>query len=196
MYHLYDSNSATVEPITVSELKAHLRITGTDHDDMLEAIIPVARSRAELFTKRYLRVGATAKAAIYRLYLDKFPKIIQIYQAPVVEISSIYYYNSGGVLTLLDPAEYNTDIISEPARIAEAYSKSWPTIRDRIHSVYVQFTSGYQLAASVPDQIKQGILMIAAHLFENPSDVVTGTQVNSIPQSSEWLLTDFRLNRI
>lgn len=199
-YQLYNINDATTEPVTLAELKSQLRITSSDQDTMLGSIILAARQKAEEFTKRFLRVGATEKAAIYRMFLDKFPddgnREIKIYQCPVTVISSIYYYNASGVLTLLDTDYYDSDIISEPARIQEAYGYSWPTIQDRINAIYIEFQSGYKLATSVPPEIKQGILMIAAHLYENPSDIVTGTQVNTIPKASEWLLNDFRLNRI
>lgn len=199
-YQLYDTNDATVEPVTLSELKSSLNITSSDKDTFLTSLIKPARIKAEQYTKRYLRVGNTSKSAIYRLFLDKFPnegdREIKIYMCPVVSITSIYYYNPSGTLTLLDSSYYNTDIISEPARIAESYNKTWPDIQDRINAIYIEFQAGYQLSANVPESIKQAIMMIAGHFNENPIDVVTGTQVNEIPQSSKWLLDDFRINRI
>ena len=86
---------------------------------------------------------------------------------------------------------YDVDIYNEPARIKEAYNQSWPSIREQLNAVFIEFKCGYGLQNNIPDSIKQGILSIATHLFENPSDVVTGTQVNEIPESSTWLLNDY-----
>ena len=200
MIQLYNTNDATTEPVTPAELKSQLRITGTDFDTILAQKIQSARQRAEEMTLRYLRVGATAKAAIFRYYLDDFPRDgtrkIKIYQCPVVSIIDIHYYDATGVLQELSSSYYNTDTISEPARIAEAYGYSWPSIQERINAVYIEFQSGYQLAANIPPMLKEGILMLAAHFFENPSDVMTGTQVNEIPESSKELFMQFRLNRL
>jgi len=198
MYQLVDG--CTVEPVALNELKNQLRIVESDtsRDTLLNSLISTARSKAEIKTKRYLRVGSTAKAATYKLYLDAFPsnRTIKIYKCPVTEIVDITYYDLNNVSQTLDASYYDSDVVNEPARIKEAYGYCWPSTREKLNAVCIQFKCGYLLAASVPDDIKRGILMIAAHLFENPADVVTGTQVNEVPESSTFLLNDYIVNTI
>jgi hypothetical protein len=48
----------------------------------------------------------------------------------------------------------------------------------------------------VPLPIKQAMYLIIGHLYENRQDVVTGTQVHEIPDSSKYLLESYRNNFI
>jgi len=201
MYQPVDE--CTVEPVTLDELKDQLNIvlTDTSRDTKLTDLISSARASAENKTKRYLRIGSEEeKAATYKLPLDTFPltgnRIIKIFKCPVTEIVDITYYDLNNDLKTLDESYYDFDTINEPARIKESPGHSWPSTSEKFNAVIIQFKCGYQLAANVPHDIKRGILMIAAHLFENPADVVTGTQVNEIPESSAFLLNDYIVNTL
>ena len=195
MYKLITAPS--VEPVSVTELKSQLRITGTSQDTMLGLLIKAARQHAE----DYLRYSIIA--TVWELYLDAFPasgEPIWVQKSPVSlgtpSTTTLKYYNTSGVLTTLtENTGYVVDYNSAPARVYEAYDKTWPSTRVIPNAVVLKFTAGYANAAAVPDQIKQAILMIASTLYENPSDEVTGTQVNAINKNSEWLLRPLRAMR-
>jgi uncharacterized phiE125 gp8 family phage protein len=190
--------SPSVEPVTVTELKSQLRITTTSQDTMLGVLIKAARQHAE----DYLRYSIVATT--WELYLDSFPKtgeVIWVQKSPIVKDAVattrfLKYYNTGGVLTtLIEDTDYVVDYNAMPARVYEGYDKAWPDTRDIPNAVVLRFVAGYANAAAVPEQIKQAILMIASTLYENPSDEVTGTQVNAINKNSEWLLRPLRAMR-
>ena len=183
----------SVEPVSVDELKAQLRITGTSQNTMLTNLEKAARRIVEDYL-RYSIISAT-----WELYLDSFPKTgdcIWIQKSPVTDITFIKYINSSGVLTeIIKDTDFIADYNAKPCRVYEAYGKGWPSPRAIRNAVVVKFISGYATAAAVPDEIKQAILMLAATLYENPGDEVTGTQVNKIDKNSEWILKPLRAMR-
>jgi uncharacterized phiE125 gp8 family phage protein len=191
MYKLI--NSPSVEPVSVTELKSQLRITNSTQDTMLLALTKAARQHVEDYL-RYSIITAT-----WELYLDEFPpsgECIWIQKSPVTSITFLKYINSDGVLTtLIENTDFVSDYNSLPACIYEAYNQMWPIPRLIKNSVIVRFVAGYANAAAVPEQIKQAILMLASSLYENPSDEVTGTQVNQINLTSERLLRPLRAMR-
>jgi uncharacterized phiE125 gp8 family phage protein len=63
-------------------------------------------------------------------------------------------------------------------------------------ALIVNFVCGYTNAAAVPQAIKQAMLLIIGHLYENRSDVLTGTQINEMPLASRYLLEPYRNNFI
>jgi uncharacterized phiE125 gp8 family phage protein len=183
----------TSEPVSTSELKSQLRITGTDQDTMLDLLISVARQHVE----DYLRVQIMT--ATWELYLDEFPatgECIYIQKSPVTAISSIKYLDSSGVEQTWSATEYSCDYNSTPCRIYEAYGYSWPTVRDIRNCIYIRFVAGYAADYKIFQEkfklMKQAILMVAASLYENPTDEVTGTQVQQILKSSNALLRPLR----
>lgn len=186
-------SAASSDPVSVSELKSQLRITTSDQDTMLGVILKAATQHVEDYL-RYALISST-----WDLYLDAFPKsgkCVYIQKSPVSSVTSVKYYNSSGVLTTMTvDTEYVVDVNDMPAKIYEPYGVIWPTPQTRLNAVVIRFVAGYANAAAVPEQIKQGILMLAATMFENPSDEVTGTQINAIYKNSEWLLRPLRAMR-
>lgn len=191
MYKLITAPS--VEPVDTTELKSQLRITGTSQDTMLDSLIKAARQHVE----DYLRFSVISST--WELYLDAFPQagdFIWIQKSPVSAITFLKYYATDGTLTILtENTDFVVDYVSKPCRIYEAYSKTWPTPRNIPNCVIIKFVTGYASAGAVPEVIKQAVLMVAATLYENPSDEVTGTQVNPINKNSEWLLRPYRAMR-
>lgn len=182
----------TVEPVLVSELKSQLRITSSAQDTMLGVLLKAARQNVEDYL-RYSIITAT-----WELYLDCFPKSgeeIWIQKSPVTEIVSIIYKDTSNVSQTWAAANYVLDANAKPGRVYENYNCQYPDTLKILNAVTVKFKAGYASAAEVPEVIKQAILMQAATLYENPSDEVTGTQVNKIDKDSEWLLKPHRAMR-
>jgi hypothetical protein len=71
----------------------------------------------------------------------------------------------------------------------------YPTPQATKNAVVVKFVTGYVNAAAVPEVIKLAILMKASTMYENPSDEVSGTQVNKLDLTSERLLWPYRAIR-
>lgn len=158
------ATAPTTYPVSLSEAKLHLRVTTTEEENRISALIRSATDFVESYLRRQL-ITAT-----WDLYYDDFPGIIYIEKSPVVSVTHVKYYNSANVLTTLSTDDYVVDTYTEPGRITVAYGKSWPTVYDRPSAVNIRFIAGYGAASDVPDVIKDGIYLTLTHLFENRGD--------------------------
>jgi uncharacterized phiE125 gp8 family phage protein len=125
------------EPLHLDDAKVHCREESTAADVDITAMIPQARQLVEMWSGRQL------VCATWKLYLDAFPTEIRVPFPPLREVSSISYVDSNGTTQTLATTEYTVDTNQEPARIVEAYSKSWPVTRYQVNAVTVTFIAGY-----------------------------------------------------
>ena len=178
------------EPLTYAEVKAFLRLNDDSEQTFVTTLITIARQIVEGQTWRPLISQSWAlqfDASELNLFISNINK------APIISIDSVTYYDVNNSLQTLSPTLYETDIYGNPARFR---LKSIPSVYDRMGALIVNFVCGYTNAAAVPQAIKQAMLLIIGHLYENRQDVVTGTQVNEIPMASRYLLEPYRNNFI
>jgi uncharacterized phiE125 gp8 family phage protein len=190
-------STPAVEPVTLAEAKAHLRVDGTDEDALISALILAAREHCEAATGRVL-VQQT-----WDLKLDRFPCLIEVPLPPLRSVASISYLDDAGASQTLAGAYYLVDAASEPARITPSYGQSWPSTYPVTGAVTVRFVAGYpddgnsppDLVANVPQSIKLAMLLLIGHWFEHRSDVLAenGLQVASLPRAVDALLIPYRV---
>lgn len=152
------------EPISASEAKAHLRVTHSNDDTLISALITAARLYCEAYTHRAL-VTQT-----WDWFLDAFPcGEIDVPYPLLQSITWVKYTDPDGVLQTLDAALYQVTLNAEPARLAPAYGQAWPVARTQIDAVNVRFVAGYGNAAAVPEIIKVAIkLYVEAQYYRDP----------------------------
>ncbi len=178
-----------VEPVTLAEAKAHLRLDTDADDAYVSALVTAARERVELFLRRALITQA------FEYTLDGFPtsQVIDLPRPPLQSVESIQYTDTAGIVQTLAPEDYVVDASSsEIGRVALAWNRFWPITRSSINSIVIQFTVGYgDGAEDVPQVIKQGILIEISNLYENREDVVVGQNISML-SLSERLLWPYR----
>lgn len=178
-----------VEPVTLAEARAHLRVTATDEDWLIQAHIIAARRRAESLTHRRL-VTQT-----WDWFLDRFPCWeMEVPFGQLQSVTSVKYLDTAGVEQTLAGTEYLVDAKSDPGRITPAYGKVWPTTRAQMNAVTIRFVCGYGLADRVPWEIRAAILLMVGHLFEHREDV-SDFQAFALPDGAEMLLAPYRIMR-
>lgn len=179
------------EPITLTDVKNHLKIDYTDDDDLLAVIIQAVREFVESYTGRALMTKTVQE------YFDMFPCStdtnprggIEIRFAPLQSLTFVKYKDSDGTeQTLTVNTDYTLDNISEPPRIFPSYGKSWPTTRDEPNAVWIEYVGGYSAASDVPAVIKQCILLMIAKMYEQRED-----SVKNLPTHAEYLLKSVRI---
>ena len=150
----------SIEPVTLAEAKAHLKVDTTDDDALITALIAAARARAEWHTGRALVTQS------WTLWLDAWPEVIAIPLPPLQAVASVTTYGRDDAAHVLDSASYFVDAAS--GRIALNEGHAPPTDLRRLNAVAVAFTAGYGDAeADVPALLKEAILELIAFLYEN-----------------------------
>lgn len=151
------------EPVSVAEAKAHLRVTGTDDDVYISSLITAARQYAENFLGRALVTQTIAQK------LDDFPssRSIILVRPPLQSVTSVSYLDIDGNSQVFSSSNYIVNTSSTPGRVTLDVAKSWPTgVKNIPEAVTVTFVAGYGAAGAVPEQIRQGLLMHIADLYE------------------------------
>lgn len=182
------------EPVTLTEAKNHLRVDLTDDDSLISALIVAAREHAEAITRRAF-ITQTLK-----LSLDAFPANngpIYVPMPPLQSVNSLKYFDTDGMeQTLTEGTDFLVDNESEPGRITPAPDTGWPVTQNRPNAVSVEFVAGFGDASKVPQGIKQAILLMVGHWYENREAVtMQGNNAGELPMAVDSLLMMHRIWR-
>jgi hypothetical protein len=204
----------TDEPVSLVEVKAHLRITSNLDDGYLPILITAARELVETVTRRQIMTAVwqlgqdSFKTPIAGQYYDAFRvpmppqaigatpfgsvsypySVIYLPRPPVQSVTSVQYLDTNNVTQTLDPTQYITDFSSEPARIMPPPGVVWPSTRAQINSVTITYTAGYGASrTSVPARFKLAIMQLIGHWFNN-RESVTDASLKTVPDSMQRLL--------
>ena len=180
-YETITLTAPTVEPITLDEAKAQLRLTAfqTFDDAYISALIPVARDRAEQFCNRYFS-AQEVKLIIY----DGWAGSDLVLPVPVLaSVDVVSYVNTYGVESVIAPGEYTFD---PETRLLYA-SSGWPT---DANAIKVTVTTGAPVEF---EGAKQAMLMLITDLYELRTESVIGASVAENPAVNA-LLFQYRVN--
>lgn len=181
MYKL--KTAPATEPISTVEAKLFLKVTHASEDALIANMVKAARGFLESFTKRSFYTQT------WERYMDAFPAEIELYMGSVASVTSVKYYDSDGELQTLE--SYQTDLISNPARILPAVDEDWPdTQTGKLNAVIVEYIAGSE---TVNEKAIDAIYLLLGHIYANRQDVVVGSQVHSMPKGSEYLISSLRL---
>lgn len=174
----------TSEPITLAEAKANLRVVFDDEDADITRMIRAARQMAEERLNRALMPQTLAFAA------DGFCGVLKVPRPPLRQLDSIKYIDGDGAEQTLATG-YIVDGFTEPPMIFTAYGTPWPTARAQAGAVVVQYQAGYEDAASVPEPIRQWMLLAINAFYEHRSAIAT-EQTYALPEDfAKWLIQPY-----
>lgn len=162
----------TQEPVSLEDLKGHLRLQSTDttEDAYLKGLITAARKEAEN------RTGRVFVPQTFKLFLDDFEDEMVLPVSPLststVDIAITYFDPSSGDSTSLSSTCFRIDADSEPGRILIDHGQTWPQVYPVRNAVQIQFVAGYPLTTvapatdTCPEAVETWIKMRAAGLYE------------------------------
>lgn len=162
----------TVQPtepaVPLAMAKDAIGYESDDRDAEIEAIVGRATRHVEELA------GVRLMAATIREYRDRFPSgcrgLIELAVGPVASVTSITYVDEAGVTQPLDTADYQTDLVSVPARIGPAYGDYWPLARRQLNTIAITYVAGQASRANVPASATQLILMFSRMWFDGCSE--------------------------
>jgi uncharacterized phiE125 gp8 family phage protein len=183
----------SVEPVTLTEAKLHLRVDHTTDDDLINILRQVAREMVENYTNRSLITQTRV------IKLDNFPcfDTIRLTHGPIQSLTSITYDDANDASQTLASSAYWTDFDSNIARVV--VKNSWPATYDKPNAVQITYVAGYGTAGSdVPQPLKQAMLLIIGHLYENRQQVIVSgspTAALEIPFGASVLMSPYVLEQ-
>ena len=174
------SLDAESEALSLTDVKNHLRISGTQDDDVLRFFISAIRRK----TETYLQQTLVTSTWVYKI--DVFPEEIALPMAPVQSITSVQYVDGDGATQTFSNIQFDTS-----GRLKPSYSYSWPTIRDQYNAVTVTYIAGQTHAGNVQPDIKLAMLLWIGDCDINREDSAFGS-VSEIPNSAKNILNMYR----
>lgn len=159
---LVTAPSLYVLPISLDQAKRAIGIPDADDiDEELYDLIREGASKVESDARRCILTQT------WKQLYDYFPcGDIEITKVPVASVTHVKYYTND-VLTTLSSALYETDLLSEPARIRMLNGTSWPSTDTQLNAVEVQWVAGYASSASVPLLVKSAVKLAVRQAFYN-----------------------------
>lgn len=180
----------SAEPITLAEVKAHLRLDDGNEDALLSSLITTAREHLERTT------GLCLIAQSWRLCIDLWPRdgILQIVKHPVQAIENITVYDHAGAPVEVLLEDHLLDGEARPARL---WLRNPPVPGQVMNGIEIEFVAGFgETGVDVPDSLKQAMLLHVAHMFAYRGVVSLEQQPAGVPDGYERLIGAYRLRRL
>lgn len=180
----------SAEPLSLVELKAHLRIDGGTEDTLVQSLIRVAREHLER------TAGLALISQGWRFYLDRWPEsgVIAITRGPVLSVDVVRAYDELGEESEIALTGHVLDGICRPARL---WLRTRPDTRQAINGIEVDFTAGFgEAGEDVPDMLKRAMLIHAAHMYEFRGAIPVEMQPAGVPDGYDRLIAPFLMRRL
>ena len=154
-----------VEPVTLAEAKAHLRLDGSDEDALVGSLITAARHTIELATRRAF------VAQTWRLRLDHWPepRFVQLPLAPVIGVTAVRVTPVSGLAVTIGPELYRVAADDDSPRLM--LDAAVPDSDAALGGIEIDASYGFGAApGDVPAPLRLAILRLVARWFERRGD--------------------------
>lgn len=181
------------EPVSLAQMKAHLRVEDEAEDGLIEALIVAARVHVESLTSRALL------AQTWRVVLDGWPAsgAIRLPVSPMITLTEIRGYDADGGEHQIGTAQFLSDGQASPARlICPATVEGAPVLRERM-GIEIDYVAGFGTAPEdVPADLVQSLKTLAAYWYENRDSVLVSGAGAAVPAGFERLVSAYRRVRL
>ncbi|HWE18271.1 MAG TPA: head-tail connector protein [Hyphomicrobiaceae bacterium] len=187
------TSGPAVEPVTLAEAKAHLRVDTNAEDTLIASLVVTSRLHVEA------AVGLALITQSWSWFRDAWPPgaALDLPLRPLQSIAAVRLYDETGAASTLDPATYFLDGAGNPARLVRRGALAWPRPGRIANGIEVAFTAGYGPAvADVPAPIRQAVLLLVAHWYEHRSPLEVGAHAEPVPDMVTELLAPYRTMRL
>lgn len=175
------------EPVTLAEVKAHLRVEQNADDSLLSALITAARLLVEQQTGRALLPQT------WRLWLDMWPDDVKLVlpKPPLRSVTNVTLYAADDSSAVWTSSAYRVDSAVQLGQIQLREGQGWPSLSRSQSGLSITFVAGYADATSVPEPLKLAIKHLVAHWYERRGEA-TG-HLAEVPFGATALIAPYRL---
>ncbi len=186
---LLTSQAPPVEPVSLSEAKAHLRLELADDDALVTALIRSAREACEQHTGRalvertltlFLDAWPSAPAIIEEGWregalIERGRRWIELPRPPLRAVEQVTLYDDADQGTLWPAENYYLDRASEPGRLVLRSGAARPSPTRAANGIEIRYRAGYapdtsgspsDYVANIPQALRDGMLRLIAALYE------------------------------
>ena len=182
-----------LEPVSLGEAKAHLRVDHGDEDVLIASLITAARIHLETM------LGLAFVTQQWNLVLDQWPQgqAMVLPLSPLQSITAISLYDMADQASVIAPTNYSLDALSQPARLIWRGASPWPNPERSYNGIEISLRAGFGANASdVPQPLRQAILLLAAHWYEHREPVGLASEAREIPQMVAMLTNTYKRVRL
>ena len=176
-----------VEPVTLAEMKAHLRLDDDAEDDLVAGLVKAARLMVEAAARRIL------VAQRWRMVLDAWPPggTVLLPLAPLMAVEGVAVFDAAGTAHPVPAQAIETDALSDPPRVAVAGAPSPGRPRN---GIAIDVSVGFGATPdTVPATLRLAVKIIVAHWFTHRGDM-EGLQ--ALPADALALIAPFQRARL
>ena len=185
----------SVPAVTIQEFvalsKAHLRVDTNADDTFITSLITTSRLQVEAI------LGLALIQQSWTWRFDAWPAgAAAIPLRPVMSVAAVRVQGSDLAWTTLPAAAYLLDGNGVPARLVPngivLQQPGAPA-----NGIEIQFTAGFGAAANdVPAPLRQAILLLVAHWYENREPLISGVPATRFPDAVIGLVEPYRVRRL
>lgn len=183
----------TQEPVSLMELKQHLRLEFDFLED--DSVLSSMLTQARVYTEGIKGLAYVTRT--YRLWLNAWPDVrsIELPFPPLQSVTSVTWYDKDDAPTVLSAAtDYRVVTVSWPGRIVLRNDAFWPTATLRaVDGIEVVYVAGYGDPVDVPETEKSALKLAVGHWYEN-REATTPDAVTEMPFAVRTLLNFNRVN--
>jgi len=153
--------AATLQPLTLTEVKKHLEIDDDDseHNTQLESMIDEACEQWESDT------DSICMQRTLRITTNEFYDDFKLPLRPITSITSLKYYDLNNVQQTLATTVYGFDAANRSIRLKT--NQSLPTFTPRWDAFEITYAAGHATAATIPALWKRAMLLLIAYYFDS-----------------------------
>lgn len=179
----------TDTPVSLTEAKAQLDVSYTDKDTLITGLIAAATSYLDGWSGI---LGRCLMPQTWRQDFDCLERCLRLPLFPVTSITSIKYDDADGIEQTIGSSNYELwhDDLGAFVRFVTTYA--FPSLDVEKPAVRVTYVAGYPDATTVPAAIKQAMLLMIRHWFDNPTAVSVGVIAQAMPVAVDALLAPYR----
>lgn len=200
------------EPVTEAEAMAHLRLDSEEELALLHGAVRAARYAVENWTGRALISQS------WRFVLDAWPgeralpwwdgahagaiggsaaRFIEMPKPPLISVQQVLLFNDADQQSVFAAANYFADAASTPGRLVLRNTAAAPAPQRAANGLQIDFTCGYGAApGDVPPPLRQAVLMLTAHYFENREVLRQPGGEALLPYGLAAVLAPYRIVRL
>ncbi len=180
------------EPVTLDEAKLHCRVDVDADNNLILALITVARQYCETFTGR----AFITQEINYDLPRWPRRRVIHLPRPPLIGVTSVTWWDrEGNPQVLTAGTDYVVDVAPTFGRVLLPPDESWPNEPlYPVHPIRVDFEAGYGNAAAVPEYLKAAIKLCVGSWYENREAVLPAGHIGKeLPLGAQALLWQERV---